>query len=104
MIFIFVGQGHNHPRAIVFNCWIKALISMSFLGLMIEINHGAGHSTSHTHVEKLLVDVGGDPVKKAQNIALVGATGQSTGPQVHFEVYKNGRVVDPSTYIHRTVR
>mgnify|MGYP003329325071 CR=1 FL=1 len=56
-----------------------------------------------SRTEKLLVEVG-DIVKKGQNIALVGATGRSTGPQVHFEVYKNGRVVDPSTYIHRTVR
>ncbi|HAI16458.1 MAG: hypothetical protein CMQ48_06350 [Gammaproteobacteria bacterium] len=100
---IFVGQGHNYTRTIVFNRWIKGLISMCLLGLMIEINHGAGYSTRHTHAEKLLVDLG-DIVKKGQNIALVGATGRSTGPQVHFEVYKNGRVVDPSTYIHRTVR
>ena len=43
-------------------------------------------------------------LKKGQNIALVGSTGRSTGPHVHFEVYKNGRVVDPAAYIHRTAR
>ena len=43
-------------------------------------------------------------VKKGQNIALIGSTGRSTGPHVHFEVYKNGRVVDPAAYIHRTAR
>lgn len=72
-------------------------------GLMVEVNHGNGFTTRYAHSEKLLVEVG-DIVKKGQNIALVGSTGRSTGPHVHFEVYKNGRVVDPASYIHRTVR
>jgi murein DD-endopeptidase MepM/ murein hydrolase activator NlpD len=72
-------------------------------GLMVEVNHGNGYMTRYAHAEKLLVDVG-DIVKKGQNIALVGSTGRTTGPHVHFEVYKNGRVVDPAAYIHRTVR
>lgn len=72
-------------------------------GLMVEVNHGQGYTTRYAHAEKLLVDVG-EIVKKGQNIALVGSTGRSTGPHVHFEVYKNGRVVDPAAYIHRTAR
>jgi murein DD-endopeptidase MepM/ murein hydrolase activator NlpD len=72
-------------------------------GLMVEVNHGSGYTTRYAHAEKLLVDVG-DIVDKGQNIALVGSTGRSTGPHVHFEVYKNGRVVDPAAYIHRTIR
>lgn len=72
-------------------------------GLMVEVNHGNGFTTRYAHAEKLLVEVG-DVVKKGQNIALVGSTGRSTGPHVHFEVYKNGRVVDPAAYIHRTAR
>ena len=72
-------------------------------GLMVEVNHGNGYTTRYAHAEKLLVDVG-DVVSKRQNIALVGSTGRSTGPHVHFEVYKNGRVVDPAAYIHRTAR
>ena len=72
-------------------------------GLMVEVNHGNGYTTRYAHAEKLLVDVG-DIVKKGQNIALVGSTGRTTGPHVHFEIYKNGRVVDPAAYIHRTVR
>ena len=72
-------------------------------GLMVEVNHGNGFTTRYAHSEKLLVGVG-DVVMKGQNIALVGSTGRSTGPHVHFEVYKNGRVVDPAAYIHRTAR
>ncbi|MBT3531332.1 MAG: M23 family metallopeptidase [Gammaproteobacteria bacterium] len=72
-------------------------------GLMVEVNHGNGFTTRYAHSEKVLVEVG-DIVKKGQNIALVGSTGRSTGPHVHFEVYKNGRIVDPAAYIHRTAR
>ncbi len=72
-------------------------------GLMVEVNHGNGFATRYAHAEKLFVEVG-DVVSKGQNIALVGSTGRSTGPHVHFEVYKNGRVVDPAAYIHRTAR
>ncbi|MEX0617437.1 MAG: M23 family metallopeptidase [Pseudohongiellaceae bacterium] len=72
-------------------------------GLMVEVNHGNDYTTRYAHAEKLLVSIG-DIVKKGQPIALVGSTGRSTGPHVHFEVYKNGRVVDPAAYIHRTVR
>jgi len=72
-------------------------------GLTVDVNHGNGYVTRYGHAEKLLVDVG-EIIKKGQTIALVGSTGRSTGPHVHFEVYKHGRVVDPSSYIHRTSR
>ncbi len=72
-------------------------------GNLVEINHGAGFTTRYAHNKENLVKVG-DVVKKGQVIALVGSTGRSTGPHVHFEVYKNGRAVDPSTYIHRASR
>lgn len=72
-------------------------------GLMVEVNHGNGFTTRYAHADLLLVDAG-EIVKKGQSIALVGSSGRSTGPHVHFEVYKNGRVVDPASYINRTVR
>ena len=72
-------------------------------GEMVEINHGGGFSTRYGHHKELLVNVG-DIVKKGQAIGLMGSSGRSTGPHVHFEVYKNGRVVDPSAYIHRASR
>lgn len=72
-------------------------------GLALDINHGNGYVTRYGHAEKLLVEVG-EIIAKGQVIALVGSTGRSTGPHVHFEVYKHGRVVDPASYIHRTIR
>lgn len=72
-------------------------------GNLVEISHGEGYSTRYGHCKKILVKVG-DVVKKGQVIALMGSTGRSTGPHVHFEVYKHGRAVDPVTYIHRASR
>ncbi|TVZ39996.1 murein DD-endopeptidase MepM/ murein hydrolase activator NlpD [Alteromonadaceae bacterium 2753L.S.0a.02] len=72
-------------------------------GQMVEVNHGNGFSTRYAHCKENLVKVG-DVVKKGQIVALMGTSGRSTGPHVHFEVYKNGRTVDPATYIHRASR
>ena len=72
-------------------------------GNMVKVNHGNGYETLYAHNEKLLVKPG-DIVKKGQVITLSGNSGRSTGPHVHFEVHKNGRVVDPSSYVHRTSR
>lgn len=72
-------------------------------GGFVEINHGGGFKTRYAHNKQNLVKIG-DVVKKGQVIALMGSSGRSTGPHVHFEVYKYGRPVDPATYIHRTHR
>ncbi|MFC1749257.1 M23 family metallopeptidase [Pseudomonadota bacterium] len=67
-------------------------------GNMVEINHGNGYVTRYAHNKENLVQVG-DAVKKGQVIALMGSSGRSTGPHVHFEVLRNGRVVDPVKYV-----
>ena len=68
-------------------------------GYMVEIDHGNGYVTRYGHNSKNLVKAG-DKVKKGQKIGLMGSTGRSTGPHVHFEVRKNGRVVNPQRYIY----
>ncbi len=67
-------------------------------GKVLEIDHGYGLSTRYGHNRTILVKVG-DVVKKGQNIAIMGSTGRSTGPHVHYEVLKNGRPVNPQRYI-----
>jgi len=67
-------------------------------GELVEINHGNGYTTRYGHNAKLLVEVG-DSVEKGQAISLMGSTGRSTGPHVHFEVLKNDRQVNPSTFV-----
>lgn len=71
-------------------------------GNLVEINHGNGFKTRYGHCKKNLVQIG-DMVQKGQIIALLGNTGRSSGPHVHFEVYKNNRVIDPASYIRTTV-
>ena len=67
-------------------------------GLLVEVNHGNGYATRYGHAKDVLVKVG-DTIKKGQVVALMGSTGRSTGPHVHFEVWHNGEVVDPMEYI-----
>jgi len=70
----------------------------SGFGEMVEINHGNGMATRYCHNEKLLVRQG-DMIRKGQEVALMGSTGRSTGPHLHFEVLKNGQQVDPLRFI-----
>lgn len=67
-------------------------------GQMVELNHGNGYVTRYGHNQDNLVQVG-DKVEKGQTIALMGSSGRSTGPHVHFEVLRKGKVVNPSKYI-----
>jgi murein DD-endopeptidase MepM/ murein hydrolase activator NlpD len=67
-------------------------------GLLVEINHGNGYVTRYGHNNAALVTVG-ERVRKGQAVALVGDSGRSTGPHVHFEVLLNGRTVNPYQYI-----
>ncbi len=66
-------------------------------GNMILIDHGNGMITRYAHHSKLYVKVG-DQVTKGQTIGMVGSTGHSTGPHLHFEIYVNGKRVNPLTY------
>ncbi len=73
---------------------------MDGYGNMVQIKDGEGYSTLYAHSEKLLVHVG-QTVTRGQVIALVGDTGWSTGPHVHFEVLKNGQPINPASFIGR---
>ena len=67
-------------------------------GYLIEINHGNGYSTRYGHNAETLVTVG-DTVQRGQAVAVVGSSGRSTGPHVHFEVLRDGTQIDPMAYV-----
>jgi len=69
-------------------------------GKFITIKHGDGLQTRYAHASKLFVKKG-DLVNKNDIIALVGNTGRSTGPHLHYEIRLNGRPLDPTNYIRK---
>ena len=76
---------------------VKAEYNVAY-GKMVVIDHGGGISTLYAHGSEFLVKVG-DQVKRNQAVLKVGSTGYSTGPHAHFEVRKNGEVINPMPYI-----
>ena len=67
-------------------------------GNVIEVDHGNGYVTRYAHNSRLVARVG-DLVRSGQQIAKAGSTGRSTGAHVHFEVWENGRVVNPRQFL-----
>ncbi|HVQ34217.1 MAG TPA: peptidoglycan DD-metalloendopeptidase family protein [Lysobacter sp.] len=67
-------------------------------GNVVEIDHGNGYVTRYAHNSRLLGRVG-DLVRAGSQIAKAGSTGRSTGAHVHFEVWENGRVVNPRKFL-----
>ena len=69
-------------------------------GYLVKVNHGNGVETWYAHTSKMYVTVGQE-VKAGDVIALVGSTGNSTGPHLHFEIRINGEHVNPQNYLYK---
>ncbi len=67
-------------------------------GRMVVIDHGRGYKTYYAHTSKILVRPG-DRVKRGDVIALMGTSGHSTGYHLHYEVWHNGRAVNPIKFV-----
>lgn len=72
-------------------------------GKVVEVDHGNGYVTRYAHNSRLLVKVG-ELVRVGHQLAKAGSTGRSTGAHVHFEVWENGRVVNPRKFLGQQVK
>ena len=105
----FGGGGQNH-KGIDFKARVgDPVLSVadgvvSFAGVkggygnVIDVDHGNGYITRYAHNSRLSVRAG-DLVRVGQEVAKAGSTGRSTGAHVHFEVWENGRVVNPRKFL-----
>lgn len=72
-------------------------------GRMVEVDHGNGLSTRYGHLSEINVRIG-EIVKIGQVVGLVGSTGRSTGPHLHYETRIEGEAVDPQKFLRAGVR
>ncbi len=93
----FAGKPGTDVIAVAAGVVIKSERHRGY-GNMLELRHPDGYVTRYAHNKENLVKEG-ELVEKGQIIALLGSTGRSSGPHVHFEVRKNGRTVNPSRFI-----
>lgn len=94
---IACGKG-NALRAVADGIVIIAGWNRGGYGYQVVIDHGDGRRTRYAHASQLNAKVG-DEVRQGDVVALEGTTGRSTGPHNHFELYVNGRRVNPLQYI-----
>ena len=69
-------------------------------GIVVVVEHGHGFSTAYAHNGKALARVG-QRIARGDVIAMSGSTGVSTGPHVHYEIWRNGRHADPAGFLAR---
>jgi murein DD-endopeptidase MepM/ murein hydrolase activator NlpD len=60
----------------------------------VKISHGGGLATGYAHMSRIVAN-SGEFVRRGEIIGYVGSTGLSTGPHLHYELYRNGRTIDP---------
>ena len=67
-------------------------------GNCIILRHGNGFTTLYGHLSKILVTTG-QQIEIGQQIGLIGSTGRSTGPHLHYEIQRNGQKIDPASFL-----
>ena len=89
---------HGDPVMAVADGVISYAGWRSGYGNVVEVDHGNGYVTRYAHNTSNSVRVG-DLVRSGQEVAKAGSTGRSTGTHVHFEVWENGRVLNPRQFL-----
>jgi murein DD-endopeptidase MepM/ murein hydrolase activator NlpD len=104
------GGGHAGidivaPRGTPVRCALDGVVKSAgwddVYGNLVVVEHGDSLTTLYGHNERVVVKAG-DHVTRGQIIAVVGSTGKSTAPHVHFEILRDNKPVDPGTYIDLT--
>jgi murein DD-endopeptidase MepM/ murein hydrolase activator NlpD len=105
----FTGKPDHHggvdiaaPRGTEIRAWRDGVVTGSGweggYGRTVTVKHSDGTVSRYAHNEKNLVRVG-DKVQQGETLGLVGSSGRSTGPHIHFEIRRNGVAVDPMPYL-----
>jgi len=95
---IDIAADTNTPVAVAADGVVESARMDETYGWLVTVDHGYGIHTLYGHNARNLVKKG-DRVTRGQTVALVGSTGKSTAPHLHFEVRKNGVPVDPNEYL-----
>ena len=77
---------------------VEDVINDTYFGLLITIKHKFGIMTRYGHCMQTLVSKG-DKIERGQTVALLGNTGASSAPHLHYEILKDGKNVDPMKYM-----
>ena len=93
----FAGARGSEVMAVASGIVIRSEHNSGY-GNVVEVRHADGYSTLYAHNKENLVEEG-DMVSKGQTIALLGSTGRSSGPHVHFEVHHNGKIINPNRFL-----
>ncbi|MCK4857978.1 MAG: M23 family metallopeptidase [candidate division Zixibacteria bacterium] len=96
---IDISNNVGTPIVSTANGVVKCIGNKGQLGKTVVIDHGNGYETVYGHVSKYKVKQG-QVVKRGELIALMGNSGRSTGPHLHYGVLKNGHSINPKKYIY----
>ncbi|MBM6623348.1 M23 family metallopeptidase [Micrococcaceae bacterium RIT802] len=100
--YIHIGQDYGVPCGTPVRAAEDGTVVQSawagHSGQRVRVDHGSGVETAYSHNSLLIAHVG-DIVRRGDLLALSGTTGNSTGCHLHFEVYLNGKWVDPAKYL-----
>ena len=88
--------GHGQPIVAVTDGRVLSAGRAGGCGNAVKLRHGGGIDTRYCHMSRIAVDRGQN-VRRGQVIGYVGSTGLSTGPHLHYEMYRNGRAIDPAS-------
>ncbi len=92
------GGGYGAPVYAAAEGTVISASTLGGYGNTIIIDHGSGMSTVYAHLSRIHVS-SGSRVRRGQKIGAIGSTGLSTGPHLHFEIRRNGKAVNPASYL-----